>query len=149
MKRYQNTIPKRVVKPIPKPIQKQPSKPRTQKEKENDLLDLLDIVIQLIMLVEKLEVFKIENHYDVFQLKKASKDLLDIITPIAERDYKVVFQNGEQETQQIISEYEILIAQIRDFKVPEKVILNQMIQAFNFDKKTIEATCHRIIKKHS
>jgi len=147
MKRYQNTIPKRVVKPIPKPIQKQPSKPRTIQEKENDLLDLLDIVIQLMMLVEKLEDFKIENHYNVSQVKKASKNLLDIITPLAERDYQIVFRNGEKETHGIIREYEMLVAQMRDYKVPEKVILNQMIQAFNIDKKTIEATCHRVLKK--
>ena len=62
-------------------------------------------------------------------------------------DYKIVFNNGEEETQKIISEYEILVAQIRDFQVPQKVILNQMIEAFNYDKKTIESTIHRLLNK--
>lgn len=120
-----------------------------KKAKEDNLMDLLDIVILLMMLVEKVETFQIENHYNKQQIKQASKKLLEVITPIAERDYKIVFQNGEKQTQQIISEYENFVAQIRDFNVPQKVILTQMIQAFNFDKSVIEATVHRVLKKHS
>lgn len=119
-----------------------------QKQKEDNLMDLLDIVILLMMLVEKVETFQIENHYNKHQVKQASKKLLQVITPIAERDYAIVFQNGEKETQQIISEYENFVSQIRDFNVPQKVILTQMIQAFNFDKSVIEATVHRILKKN-
>lgn len=120
-----------------------------KKAKEDNLMDLLDIVILLMMLVEKVETFQIENHYNKQQIKQASKKLLEVITPIAERDYKIVFQNGEKETQQIISEYENFVSQIRDFNVPQKVILTQMIQAFNLEGKTIEATVHRILKKYS
>lgn len=120
-----------------------------KKAKEDNLMDLLDIVILLMMLVEKVENFQIENHYNKQQIKQASKKLLEVITPIAERDYKIVFKNGEKQTQQIISEYENFVAQIRDFNVPQKVILTQMIQAFNFDKSVIEATVHRVLKKYS
>ena len=120
-----------------------------KKAKEDNLMDLLDIIILLMMLVEKVETFQIENHYNKQQIKQASKKLLEVITPIAERDYKIVFQNGEKETQQIISEYENFVSQIRDFNVPQKVILTQMIQAFNLEGKTIEATVHRILKKYS
>lgn len=116
-------------------------------KEQDDLMVLLDIVILLIMLVEKVEMFQIKNHYNTMQLKAQAKKFLQVITLIAERDYKKVFENGEEETQKIISEYEILVAQIRDFDVPQKVILNQMIEAFNFDKQTIEATVHRILKK--
>jgi len=119
------------------------------KTKEDNLLDLLDIIILMMMLVEKIEDFKINNHYNKMQIKSVLKKALQTITPLAERDYSIVFNNGENETLQIISEYENLIAQIRDFNVPQKVILTQMIQAFNLDKDTIEATTHRIIKKHS
>jgi len=116
--------------------------------KEKDLLDLLDIIILLMMLVEKIEGFQLENHYNKQLLKQSAKKLLQIITPLAERDYKIVFENGEKETQQIISEYENFIAQIRDFNVPQKVILTQMIEAFNIEKDTIEATVHRVLKKN-
>lgn len=119
------------------------------KNKEKDLLDLLDIIILKMMLIEKIENFQIENHYNKMQIKNVLKKALKTITPTAERDYAIVFNNGERETLQIISEYEKFIAQIRDFNVPQKVILTQMIQAFNLDKDTIEATTHRIIKKHA
>ena len=119
------------------------------KNNEKDLLDLLDIIILKMMLIEKIENFQIENHYNKMQIKNVLKKALQTITPTAERDYAIVFNNGERETLQIISEYENFIAQIRDFNVPQKVILTQMIQAFNLDKDTIEATTHRIIKKHA
>lgn len=120
-----------------------------KKTKQDNLLDLLDIVILLMMLTEKIEGFQIENHYNRQQIKQMTKKYLSLITPIAERDYNIVFNNGEKETQQIISEYENFVAQIRDFNVPQKVILTQMIQAFNLEKQTIEATVHRILKKHA
>lgn len=119
------------------------------KRKEEDLLNLLDIIILLMMLTEKIEDFKIESHYNKQQIKQQSKSFLKLIVPIAERDYAIVFNNGEKETQSIISEYENLVAMIRDFNVPQKVILTQMIQAFNYDKDTIEGTVHRILKKYS
>ena len=119
------------------------------KTKEDNLLDLLDIIILMMMFVEKIEDFQINNHYNKMHIKSVLKKALQTITPLAERDYAIVFNNGENETLKIISEYENLIAQIRDFNLPQKVILTQMIQAFNLDKDTIEATTHRIIKKHS
>ena len=119
------------------------------KNNEKDLLDLLDIIILKMMLIEKIENFQIENHYNKMQIKNVLKKALKTITPTAERDYAIVFNNGERETLQIISEYENFIAQIRDFNVPQKVILTQMIQAFNLDKETIEATTHRILKKYA
>ena len=117
--------------------------------KEKDLLDLLDIIIHMFMLVEKIEGFQLENHYNKMQIKSVLNKALQVITPLAERDYQIVFRNGESETLQIMSEYENLIAQIRDFNVPQKVILTQMIQAFNLERGVIEATTHRILKKHS
>ena len=118
-------------------------------QNEKDLLDLLDIIILMFMLVEKIEGFQLENHYNKMQIKHVLKKALQTITPLAERDYEIVFNNGSEETLQIITEYENLVAQIRDFNVPQKVILTQMIQAFNLEKDTIEATTHRILKKHA
>jgi len=115
---------------------------------EKNLLDLLDIVILMQMLVEKVENFQLKNHYNKQLIKQQLKAVLKTITPLAERDYNIVFSNGETETQQIISEYETFISHIRDFNVPQKVVLTQMITAFNYDPKTIEATTHRILKKY-
>ena len=69
--------------------------------------------------------------------------------PTAERDYAVVFANGEKETQGIIREYESLVAQIRDFNVPQKVILSQMIQAYNLEPKNMEDFINKIFENES
>jgi hypothetical protein len=114
--------------------------------KEKDLLDLLDIIILKMMLVEKIEDFQIENHYNKMLIKNTLNNALRILTPTAERDYAIVFSNGEKETQQIITEYEILIAQIRDLNVPQMVILSQMIQAYNLEPKSIEGIIHKVLK---
>ena len=115
--------------------------------KEKDLLDLLDIIILKIMLIEKIEDFQIHNHYNKMLIKNILNSSLRILTPTAERDYAIVFKNGEKETQQIIREYEILIAQMRDFNIPQKVILSQMIQAYNLEPKKVESIIHEIISK--
>lgn len=115
--------------------------------KEKDLLDLLDIIILKMMLVEKIESFQIENHYNKMQIKNTLKNALRVLLPTAERDYAIVFANGEKETQGIISEYESLVAQIRDFNVPQKVILSQMIQAYNLEPKSVEGIINKIYKK--
>jgi len=70
---------------------------------EKNLLDLLDIVILMQMLVEKVENFQLKNHYNKQLIKQQLKAVLKTITPLAERDYNIVFSNGETETQQIIS----------------------------------------------
>lgn len=118
-------------------------------QKEEDLLDLLDIIILKQMLVEKVEGFQIKNHYNKQMIKNVLNRALEVIVPLAERDYKIIFNAGESDVQNVIGEYEKLIAFIRDFNVPQKVMLTQMIEAFNYDKKTMEATTHRIIKKYS
>ena len=115
--------------------------------KENDLLDLFDIIILKIMLVEKIEDFQLHNHYNKQLIKQVMKRSLDVIVPTAERDYKIVFDAGENDVQQVIKEYEKHISFIRDFNIPQKEKLVQMIEAFNYDKKTMESTIHRILIK--
>jgi len=113
---------------------------------KDNLLTLLETVILLQMTLENLEVLQ-GTHYNKQRLKQQIKSLIKEITPLAERDYNIVFNNGEEETQAIILEYEKLISYISLQQLPQKVVLSQMIEAWNKDKKTIEATTHRIIKK--
>jgi hypothetical protein len=119
------------------------------KAKEEDLLDLLDIIILKMMLVEKIEGFQIKNHYNKQLIKNVLNRALDVIVPTAERDHQIIFKAGEEDVQMVTREYEKLISFIRDFNVPQKVMLTQMIEAFNYEKDTMEATTHRIIKKYS
>ena len=113
-----------------------------------DLITLLETVILMQMLLENLELLQ-STHYNKQRLKQQIKSLIQEIAPLAERDYNIVFANGSDETIQIILEYEKLVSFISLQQLPQKVVLSQMCEAFNYEPKTIEATIHRIIKKHS
>jgi len=119
----------------------------SDKDSKN-LITLLESVILMQMLVENLETLQ-GTHYNRQLLKQQIKALIKVIAPLAERDYKIVFNNGEQDTQNIIMEYEKLVNFISLQQLPQKVALSQMVEAFNFDRKTMEATTHRILKKHA
>lgn len=114
----------------------------------NNLLTLLESVILMQMLVENLEQLQ-RSDYNKQLVKQQLKKTISIIAPIVERDYKIVFNNGQDDVQSIIREYEKLVSFISLQKLPQKVVLSQMVEAFNHDPHTIEATTHRIIKKHN
>ena len=117
-------------------------------KEETNLITLLETVILMQMLLENLETLQ-GTHYNKFQLKLKIKALLKEIAPLAERDYGIVFANGERDTQSIVMEYEKLISYISLQQLPQKVALSQIVESWNLEPKTIEATCHRIIKKHN
>ena len=118
------------------------------KSQEESLLDLLEIVVLKILLVEKIEDFQLENVYNKQLIKNTLNKALNVILPTAERDYALIFNAGEKDTLKVLTEYKKMIAFIRDFNVPQKEKLTEMIEAYNFDKEVMEATIHRIIKKH-
>ena len=117
-------------------------------EKQENLLTLLETIILMQMLVENLELLQ-GTHYNRQKLKQQIKILIKEVSPLIERDYNIVFSNGQDETQEIIKEYEKLISFISLQQLPSKVALSQILEAWNHDPKTIEATVHRIIKKNN
>jgi len=116
---------------------------------EEDLLQLLDIILQMMLLTETVEDFKIKNLYNRQLIKNVLNKALEVIVPIIERDYPLVFKAGQEDSLKIISTYEKLIRFIRDFNVPQKEKLTQFIEAYNYDREVMDATTHRIIKKHN
>lgn len=117
--------------------------------KEEDLLQLLDIILQMMLLTETVEDFKIKNLYNRQLIKNVLNKALAVIVPIVDKDYTLVFKAGEKDSLKIISSYEKLIHFIRDFNVPQKEKLTEMIEAYNLDKDVMNATMHRIIKKNN
>jgi len=116
---------------------------------EEDLLQLLDIILQMMLLTETVEDFKIKNLYNRQLIKNVLNKALEVIVPIIERDYPLVFKAGQEDSLKIISTYEKLIHFIRDFNVPQKEKLTKFIEAYNYDREVMDATTHRIIKKHN
>lgn len=110
-------------------------------------MDVLDIILQSMLLVEKLESFQIKNHYNIPQVQKVLKNTLRVLVPLAERDYAIVVGNDEETTQSLMREYESLVSKLTTIDIPKKMIINQALDAFEIDPKTIEATIHRVLKK--
>ena len=116
--------------------------------REKDLLQLLDIVLQMMLLTETVEDFKIKNVYNRQMIKNVLNKALAVIVPIVDRDYPLVFKAGQDDSIKIMNKYEKMIHFIRDFNVPQKEKLTEMIEAYNYDKGVMDATIHRILKKH-
>ena len=115
---------------------------------EKDLLQLLDIVLQMMLLTETVEDFKIRNVYNRQMIKNVLNKALAVIVPIVDRDYPLVFKAGQDDSIKIMNKYEKMIHFIRDFNVPQKEKLIEMIEAYNYEKGVMDATTHRILKKH-
>ena len=115
---------------------------------EKDLLQLLDIILQMMLLTETIEGFKIKNVYNRQMIKNVLNKALAVIVPIVDRDYPLVFKAGQDDSIKIMNKYEKMIHFIRDFNVPQKEKLIEMIEAYNYEKGVMDATTHRILKKH-
>ena len=116
--------------------------------REEDLLQLLDIILQMMLLTETIEGFKIRNVYNRQMIKNVLNKALAVIVPIVDRDYPLVFKAGQDDSIKIMNKYEKMIHFIRDFNVPQKEKLIEMIEAYNYEKGVMDATTHRILKKH-
>ena len=115
---------------------------------EKDLLQLLDIILQMMLLTETIEGFKIKNVYNRQMIKNVLNKALAVIVPIVDKDYPLVFKAGQDDSIKIMNKYEKMIHFIRDFNVPQKEKLTEMIEAYNYEKGVMDATTHRILKKH-
>lgn len=116
--------------------------------REEDLLQLLDIILQMMLLTETIEGFKIRNVYNRQMIKNVLNKALAVIVPIVDKDYPLVFKAGQDDSIKIMNKYEKMIHFIRDFNVPQKEKLTEMIEAYNYEKGVMDATIHRILKKH-
>lgn len=115
---------------------------------EEQLLILLEVIIMSQLLIDRLDDFKL-TYYNKFTLKLRAKSLMDFLEKEVAKDYNLVFKAGEQDTINVCNEYQKLIEMIRDFNVPQKVAISQFIQAWNYDKSTLEACVHRLLTKES
>lgn len=116
-------------------------------DKEKNLGDLLDIILLLMMLVEKMEYYKVDNTFNIPQIQKVLKNSLKVLTPVAEGNYLKIYEIDESITQSLMIEYGKLISILSPIDFANKMILGQMMEAFSIDPKTMEATTHRVLRK--
>jgi len=111
----------------------------------NKEMTVLETFILMQLLVENLESLPAEINRQ--RVKQQTKTLISLLSPTVEKYYDKMFDIDSQSTIDICYEYSRLAKQIASLNIPDKIGLSQMLDAWRTDKKTIEATAHRIIKK--
>lgn len=123
-------------------------------EYEDELLLVLEHIVLSQMLLENIDQMDSNYYGNLSPVKTALSVVKKKLTKPVERDFKVVYDNGNKgdgevnETNEIIKEFGHLVRNIATFRVPAKVINSQMIRAYNLENDTMIATAHRIITKH-
>lgn len=120
----------------------------SNEKSESNLLVLLETIVYLQLLLENLEELQ-GTHYNKQKLKQQINAFINTIEPLAERDYNVVFGNGQEETIKILNEYSKMVKFISLQKLPSKVYLSQIVQAWNTDHKAIEEIVQKINNKEN
>jgi hypothetical protein len=66
---------------------------------------------------------------------------------VVEANYNKAFGIDQETTLTVISEFERGVKSIASLNIPDKIAHSQFFEAWAKDKKTTEATIHRILKK--
>jgi hypothetical protein len=109
---------------------------------------LLDTVITLQMSVENLERLQ-RAPFNKQKVKMLAKQLIKELDPIVQTNYNKIFGIDQETTLSIVSEYERHIKYLAPLSIPDKIAQGQFFEAWNKDRKTTDATIHRIINKPS
>jgi hypothetical protein len=113
---------------------------------QTDAMALLDTVITLQMTVENLDRLQ-ATPFNKQKIKMLSKQLIKELEPVVQENYNKMFGIDQETTLSIITEYERHIKYLAPLNIPNKIAQGQFEEAWVKDRKTVEATLHRIIKK--
>ena len=122
-------------------------------EYEDQQLLVLESILYGYLYKESIRQMKKGYYSDVSAVCTAMNVVEKKIKPIIERDFNIVYKNGNKaegknESFGLIADLEYQVKEMASFRVPAKVVLSKMIKAFNYENDTILATADRIIKKH-
>jgi hypothetical protein len=115
---------------------------------EEDLYLALEIIVNSQIFLEKLESLQL-TMYNKQKIKSLVKQLIPCLEEVANRDYNKIFEQNQDFTLNVVYEYDSLIKRIARRNFPQNIELSQILASYDLDRKTMEATAHRIIKKHS
>lgn len=117
-------------------------------QQSEEMFLVLEIIIISQIYLEKLEDLQL-TMYNKQKIKNLMKQLIPNLEEVANRDYNKIFNQNEDFTLNIMYEYDKMVKLIARRNVPQNVELSQILDSYDLDRKTMEATAHRIIKKHS
>jgi len=112
---------------------------------ENTMLSL-DIILQQQLLLENLEAFQ---GTPLYKQKKVNlvKSLIRELEKDTVSDFNKAFDLDAETLREIQHNYVYAIKSLAVRNVPNKVILSQMMMAYECDPSGMEATTSRILKK--
>jgi anion-transporting ArsA/GET3 family ATPase len=113
--------------------------------KEDNMLNL-DLTVIGQIYVEILEQYQ-QTSKNKFKRKSLIKQLIKELEVDTERDFNKLFELDEQTLLSIQQNYEYAIQNFAIRNIPDKIILSQMMSAYEKDPSGIEASVHRILKK--
>jgi hypothetical protein len=124
------------------------------KEYENEQLLVLEFILYGQLLNECIDQMDKNYYGNMSAIKTALQVVKKKLTPVINKDFKTVYKNGSKakqgnESNALLTDLEYQVKEMAAFRVPAKVVLSKMSQAFNFENDTMLATADRIIKKHS
>ena len=116
---------------------------------DSSLLKALEVIVNSQLLVENLEDLKDITMYNKQKVKQLSNQLIKELSKVCEKDYNAIFGIDEQLTLNIAYEYDKIVKRIAAKNIMQVIESSQMEEAYGYDRSTMEATAHRIIKKHA
>jgi len=116
---------------------------------DSQLLKALKVIVGSQLLVEDLEGLQEVTMYNKQKVKQLANQLIKELCKVAEKDYNAVFGIDQKLTLNIMYEYDKLVTRIAQKNIMEVVEASQMEEAYGYDRQTMEATAHRIIRKHT
>lgn len=122
---------------------------KAERHNPDNLLYLLDTIIHFMMAQESFDILQKSERYYRQELKKLTRSLADDINPIVSKDYTTVYRNGDVQTQNIISEFEILVRYLAIGSVPEKEKTQDLVKAYNQNKKLVGSIAKRVVRSDS
>ena len=141
MKAYQkdskkiSSISKKIIKKSQE-IERQP----LPQDKE-EYLFMLDYCVNLIFIHKYLSKMK-KPQYDVKTLKQMINKIINKLTPLIEKDKGILF---EDKSVDLIKFYIGFIDFLGTSKIDQKIVLSQLIESWNYDKKSIEGIVSKIL----
>lgn len=121
---------------------------------ENEQMLVLEFIMYGQLLREAMDQMD-KNYYGNLSPVKTAYDVFKkkITMPI-ERDFSIVYKNGNNgergvnESNEILKELEKQAKEMASFRVPAKAIMSRLNRAFNYDNDVMMGTADRIIKKY-
>lgn len=119
------------------------SKSPEPSQEQIDYLNLLDYCVNLVFIERNLAKLIID-HYDTVLLRKRINRVLSELKPHLANNIGLVFKESLNNTD-LIEEYRKHVKFTGDIRVDNKIVLSQLIEAWNINSKSLEGVANKVL----